>query len=181
MNRAEDFRGLIEGLFRTDFNRFFGLWGEEHLRLMLVLRQYCGNDLDKIIIMASIGQQQLRDPALPPRDYAPTTDSQLLGNKARYTNVDGLASATGIPRESVRRKVNELIEAGWVERVGTRGLAMRPQSAVDMQPATLTVFAVLDRLFAEFAIGLIERGELRIERPGPGSAPADARKRKPVA
>jgi hypothetical protein len=120
--------------------------------------------MDKIIIMAAIGQQQLRDPTLPPRAYAPDREAEPRGNRARLTNVDRLAAATGIPRESVRRKVKELIEIGWVERVGTRALAVRPAAAADMQPATLTLFSVLDRLFAEFAAALVERGELRIER-----------------
>lgn len=165
MARAEAFRGLVEGLFRSDFNRFQGLWVEEHLRLMTVLRRYFGNDMDKIMIMAAIGQQQLRDPALPQRAYAPASVGPLLGNPARYTNVDRIAAATGIPRESVRRKVNELIAAGWVERVGKRALAVHPRAAADMQPATSTVFDILDRMFAEFAARLVERGDLRIERP----------------
>jgi hypothetical protein len=164
MQRVQTFRGLVEGLFRSDFARFQGIWVEEHLRLMKALRAHFGNDLDKVMITAAIGQQQLRDPALPRRAYPPDPEGKLVGDPARFTNVDRLAAATGIPRESVRRKVNELIAAGWVERVGTRGLAVCPRAAVEMQPATQTVFDVLDRMFAEFAMGLVERGDLKIER-----------------
>lgn len=178
MNRAKAFSGLVEGLFRSDFNRCQGIWVEEHLRLMKSLRQFFGNDMDKVMIMAAIGQQQLRDPKLPIRPYAPEADAPLLGDSARYTNVDRIAAATGIPRESVRRKVNELIAVGWVERVGTRALAVRPQAAVDMRPATLTVFDVLDRLFAEFAASLVEQGDLRIERLRTGAEQRDGDTRK---
>jgi hypothetical protein len=171
MSRATAFRGLVEALFRSDFARFQGLWVEEHLRLMTALRQFVGNDMDKIMIMAAIGQQQLRTPALQARPYAPDAGGALAGDPARYTNVEGLAAATGIPRESVRRKVGELIAAGWVERVGRRALAVHPRAAVVMQPATLIVFDMLDRLFAEFAEELVRRGELRIERPQAGALP----------
>jgi hypothetical protein len=164
MQRVHAFRGLVEGLFRSDFTRFQGIWVEEHLRFMKALRAYFGNDLDKVMIMAAIGQQQLRDPALPSRAYAPDREGKLLGDPARFTNVDRLAAATGIPRESVRRKVKELIAAGWVERIGTRALAVCPRAAVDMQPATQSEFDMLDRVFAEFAAGLVERGDLKIER-----------------
>lgn len=165
MDTVKAFRGLVEGLFRSDFIKFQAIWVEEHLRLMKSLREIFGNDMDKIMIVAAIGQQQLRDPAVSARPYEPRTDGELLGNTVRFTNVDRLAASIGIPRESVRRKVNELIAAGWVERVGTRGLAVRPVAAVDMQPATLTAFDVLDRLFAVYAAELVKRGELRIERP----------------
>jgi hypothetical protein len=178
MHRIETFRGLVEGLFRDDFCRFQGLWVEEHLRLMKSLRQYFRNDLDKIMIIAAIGQQQLRDTSSPKRTYAPSSDGKLLGDPARFTNVDRLSAATGIPRESVRRKVNELIESGWVVRIGSRALAVHPRAAVDMQPATLTVFDVLDRMFAEFAVALVERGELRIERPKSDVAKVEAARRK---
>ena len=181
MNSFKAFRGLVEGLFRSNFYRYQAIWVEEHLRLMKALRAHFGNDMDKIMIMAAIGQQQLRDPAQPKRAYAPAKDGPLTGDPQRFTNVDRLAAATGIPRESVRRKVNELIEVGWVERVGTRALAVRPQAAADMQSATLTEFDVLDRVFAEFMVGLMDAGELRIERLGPHcSGPDQPSSRPPI-
>jgi hypothetical protein len=171
MQRVQAFRGLVEGLFRSDFTRFQGIWVEEHLRLMKALRVHFGNDLDKVMIIAAIGQQQLRDPALPRLEYASSGEGGLVGDPARFTNVDRLAAATGIPRESVRRKVSELIAAGWVERVGTRALAVRPQAALDMQPASQVEFDMLDRMFAEFAAGLVERGDLKIERTSAQARP----------
>lgn len=101
---------------------------------------------------------------MPARGYAPQGDGPVRGDRKRFTNVDRIAAATGIPRESVRRKVAALIAAGWVVRFGTRALAIHPQAAVDLQPSTLTVFDVLDRLFAEFAAALVANGELQIER-----------------
>jgi DNA-binding IclR family transcriptional regulator len=34
------------------------------------------------------------------------------------TNVRSVAESTGTPKETVRRKVGELIEAGWISRQG---------------------------------------------------------------
>ena len=161
-------RGRIEQLFRADFNRFQGLWVEEHLRLMTALRRYFGNDLDKIIIMAAIGQQQLKEPNLPRRAYAPRVEGPPLGDPGRFTNVERIAAATGVPRESVRRKVKELIACGWVVRLGSRALAVHPRAAVDLQPTTEVVFPMLDRLFAEFA------GELSPAGGPEGGAPASS-------
>jgi hypothetical protein len=166
MTRSLALRGQVERLFRSDFPRFQGLWVEQHLRLMLALRRHVGNDLDKIIILSAIGQQQLGDPGRQQRAYAPSAQGEPPDHSGRFTNIDRIAAATGIPRESVRRKVNELIKVGWVVRTGSRALAVHPRAAVDMQPATETVFDMLDRLFAEFAAALAERGDVRIARVG---------------
>jgi hypothetical protein len=175
MTEAPTMRGLVERLFRSDFPRYQTIWVEEHLRLMLALRRFVANDLDKIIILAVIGQQQLSDPTRPPAAYAPSDEAPPPVYSARFTNVDRISAATGIPRESVRRKVNELIEAGWVVRIGSRALAVLPGAAVDMQPATEIVFDMLDRIFAEFAAALAERGEIRILPVDPKTDPKTTR------
>ncbi|MEH6664850.1 MAG: hypothetical protein V7678_08350 [Brevundimonas sp.] len=44
-----------------------------------------------------------------------------------WTNIRSIADSTGIPRETVRRKVNDLIEAGLVKRSGQL-LTITPQA-----------------------------------------------------
>jgi hypothetical protein len=44
-------------------------------------------------------------------------------------NALSLSMATGIPRETVRRKVAELLRRGWITRVGRRGLRITPACA----------------------------------------------------
>jgi hypothetical protein len=39
-----------------------------------------------------------------------------------FSNIHSLAEATGYPRETVRRKILQLIEAGWVTRLPNGGL-----------------------------------------------------------
>jgi len=55
------------------------------------------------------------------------TRQQLL----RPSNVFSIAEATGIPRETVRRKVEQLIEAGWLERDTRRGLVVKKTMAAE--------------------------------------------------
>lgn len=43
-----------------------------------------------------------------------------------FSNIHSLAEATGFPRETVRRKILQLIEAGWVTRLKNGGLLLNP-------------------------------------------------------
>lgn len=43
------------------------------------------------------------------------------------TNPFSISEATGIPRETVRRKFEELIRRGWAEQVSSRGYVITPQ------------------------------------------------------
>lgn len=48
-----------------------------------------------------------------------------------FSNIHSLAEATGFPRETVRRKVLQLIEAGWVTRLPNGGLLLNPARLED--------------------------------------------------
>lgn len=57
------------------------------------------------------------------RGFADIPSEQVLSGDVEtlptlWTNIRSIADSTGIPRETVRRKVNDLIEAGLVKRSG---------------------------------------------------------------
>lgn len=70
------------------------------------------------------------------------TNDRLLGFQeatAQWGQMDGcnafsLSSATGIPRETVRRKVVELKKRGWIEDVPKEGLRITPACAKHFGP-----------------------------------------------
>ena len=49
-------------------------------------------------------------------------------------NALSLSMATGIPRETVRRKVAALLERGWITKVGRNGLRLTPACADHFGP-----------------------------------------------
>lgn len=49
------------------------------------------------------------------------------GEGVAFSNVHSLAQSTGIPRETVRRKVHELIAAHWLLRLEDGGLVLHDQ------------------------------------------------------
>lgn len=154
------YRGLVSQLFEADFLLAQGIWVEGFLELLVELRRVFGNDLDKVMILSAVGQQMLRDPAAPTlsKETAHRRGSSPIHSERR-TNIDALARATGIPRESVRRKVNELQAAGLVCRTGD-GLRVQSGAAAALQSSTEVEIAMLDRVIAAYLAALVARGLL---------------------
>ncbi|HEV2533225.1 hypothetical protein [Phenylobacterium sp.] len=84
--------------------------------LMTVMRETCGGDLERALVMVVIILQSSRHPDFRKLEtVAPEGHGALPGFG---TNVRSIADSTGIPKETVRRKTRQLLEAGWVAREG---------------------------------------------------------------
>ncbi len=73
-------------------------------------------DLVKAYLLSEIGS---RHPVAQARHG-------LAAEGYAFSNIHSLAEATGYPRETVRRKILQLIEAGWVTRLPNGGLLLNP-------------------------------------------------------
>ena len=86
------------------------------LHLLSISRAACGGDVDKFLIMLVIAIRTTEH-----EGFATSSQAQLLSGEIPVfptlgTNVRSVAESTGTPKETVRRKVGELIEAGWIAR-----------------------------------------------------------------
>lgn len=86
------------------------------LHLLSISREACGGDVDKFLIMLVIAIRTTEH-----ESFALYSQAQLLSGEIPIfptlgTNVRSVAESTGTPRETVRRKVGELVEAGWISR-----------------------------------------------------------------
>lgn len=98
----------------------------EHL--LDVSRTFEG-DLLEVVVLATIGQAYLR--------------GDELGKENAAINASNIANATGIPRQTVRRKLLSLKTRGWVEQtdigawqlvlVGDEALAREELAALDQR------------------------------------------------
>ncbi len=88
------------------------------LDLLSVSREACGGDMDKFLIMVVVAIRTTEHSL-----FATYTQEQLLSGEIPVfptlgTNVRSVAESIAVPRETVRRKVGELIDAGWIARQG---------------------------------------------------------------
>ena len=61
-------------------------------------------------------------------------------------NIQSLADYTGIPRETVRRKVSVLEQKGWIARDSNGRLSVSRTASLDLEDATRDSLIYLDAL-----------------------------------
>lgn len=113
---------LDRDLIRThhiDFSYLVGRFMVEHLAR--VHRAFDG-DLLAALVLGTIGQHNMR--LFYDEVVAKSTESieELVARGAHVTylrpcNAMSVSASTGIPRETVRRKIRWLVEKGWVQQV----------------------------------------------------------------
>jgi hypothetical protein len=106
---------------------------EPLLRLLHVARVYCGGDIDKFLVMMVVGLRTTQHP-----DFRERTPQQLAGAEAGVlpslgVNGQSIADSLGIPKETVRRKIHELIGQGWIARRGGH-LYFTTQAYLELAP-----------------------------------------------
>lgn len=119
-----------------------------------------------IAVIAITAERLLRSELDP--EYGPLSkpiDLELLGK----CNVTSIAHATGLNRETTRRKVNDLIKRGRLARLedGTiffrSGLTQEPAVRELVRRQMIEIAAVFERLLR---LGVLYRGtELKLSRP----------------
>lgn len=159
-------KGETERMLDAHFVAAQFAWVEGHLGLLTILRSILGNDLDKVIILAVIGQRLLDGAAQAARSGDEIDREAVVFDAARLINIESVATSTGVPRESVRRKVNELVHAGWIQRLDDGGLTILPKAVDQLLPATLHTRAFLDRLIARYIGLMVSDGRIAALRAG---------------
>lgn len=91
---------------------------EPLLNFMTVARNLVGGDTDKVMVMLVISVRTKQSP-----DFAKLSNEQLERGEIPIlpslgVNIRSIADSIGMPRETVRRKVAELVEEGMVVRLG---------------------------------------------------------------
>jgi len=97
---------------------------------LLRLSRLCTGDIESYLIILVIGVRVAEDP----RFRSSTVDElvKLEDLPSRGTNIRSIAASLDMPRETVRRKVAELTEAGWVVRREGGDLTLSAQIFADM-------------------------------------------------
>jgi hypothetical protein len=86
------------------------------LDLFSVSRQACGGDMDKFLIMLVVAIRTTEHKLFATYSHAQLLSGEIPVLPSLGTNVRSVADSVGAPKETVRRKVGELVEAGWIAR-----------------------------------------------------------------
>jgi hypothetical protein len=128
-------------------------------RLLVVLRRDFDGDLDAMLVLLTLSLGTDRT------DWG----AALLGKfesteQTRLTNTQSISHATGIPRETVRRKLEAMEVRGWVARHAKGNWTPTPRAAEDLREGTLETVAFIRTL----AVAVM-RAEAKGGSPAPGA------------
>ncbi len=134
------------GFGYDDVSRHFGrIWPvhvEQFTQLLITLRRQFHGDLDLMLVLAMIGLRTLPGRRIQSLSYEEFRTGETPQQPGPI-NVQSIADASGIPRETVRRKVQQLEADGWIERQGSGYLVVSQQARQELSPATEATFRYL--------------------------------------
>jgi hypothetical protein len=136
---------------RSNFGKIWPAHVMNLTRFLIECRRTFDGDLELFLVLAVIGDRtfslRMADPAM---DYETWQSGKGPYTKPEQINATSIALYSGIPRETVRRKVQELMQKGWVERDAKGHLTATKVAANELQPLTQTSMNYLGGMFELF-------------------------------
>lgn len=158
----------------TIIQHFGDLWPVHNrgfTTLLIECRALCDSDLDQALILSVIGTRTLLNRGTEGMSYTDFVTGRRTTGISRHINLQSIAAGTGIPRETVRRKINRLIDRGWVERTEAGTFEVTDKAVTELAPATHATFDYL------LAVGEAMLA-LAAEKQEPSAGKAGAEKKK---
>lgn len=104
---------------------------------LIECRRHFDGDLDLFLVLAVIGDRTFAANNAPKDLTYDQFESRGAGLvEAERINQQSIAEFSGIPRETVRRKITQLMDKGWIERRPNGSYAATPKARVDLSPLT---------------------------------------------
>jgi predicted Rossmann fold nucleotide-binding protein DprA/Smf involved in DNA uptake len=138
---------MIDNDLLENFGR---VWPRHVARLTQFLiesRRHFDGDLDLFLLMCVIGDRTFAERHVPPEmTYDSWNSEKPKGVRSEDINVHSIASFSGMPRETVRRKLNTLLEKGWVVRDAKGYIRATQKAKEDLEPLTRSSLVYLSAI-----------------------------------
>ncbi len=118
-------------------------------QLIIACRRSFDGDLDMFLVMCVIGDRSFSArKADPDMDYDGFRNTSVT--QPEDINIKSISDFSGIPRETVRRKVAQLTEKGWVSRNADGFIVATRKAKTDLEPLTLASIKYVGRMMQLF-------------------------------
>lgn len=108
--------------------------------LLIECRRHFEGDIDQLLILSVIGERTLHGDRAQGVTYHQFLQGDRIAGIPARINTQSVADSTGIPRETVRRKIERLIGRGWIRKNDDGTLEVTETAAVELAPATQATF-----------------------------------------
>ena len=132
-------RELDQDLIRSKFGTIWPAHVENLTRFLIECRRHFHGDLDLFLVLCIVGDRTFSSGRVPSDfTYDNFNDPVRHPIVPEGLNTRSISDFSGIPRETVRRKVQDLIDLGWVDRDDQGFLRATDKARFDLEPLTLT-------------------------------------------
>lgn len=127
-----------EQTITAHFGRIWSVHNDAFCELLVRLRRQFGGDLDRMLVLALaiVGSRTLARGRIDGVSYDDFMARDGPDEEPAPINLQSIADYSGIPRETVRRKLRDLQELGWIIRRNNGFLVASSKAAQDLAPAT---------------------------------------------
>ena len=125
------------------FGEIYPVYRLSFARLLVILRREFDGDLDAMLVLLTLSLGTQRE------DWREALFGDMPGSAPlRLTNTQSIAQATGIPRESVRRKLATMQAKGWITRDANNHWTPTKKAAEDLRQGSLETVSFLRAVIA---------------------------------
>lgn len=132
---------------RENFGKVWPAHVSNLTTFLINARSAFGGDLDLFLVLAVIGDRTFSASRVPPSlSFDEFMSADRVKSEPISLNTYSISQFSRIPRETVRRKVQELVDRGWVERSEDGSLTATRKASVDLLPLTELSMKYLARM-----------------------------------
>lgn len=140
---------MIDNDLLANFGR---VWPRHVARLtqfLIECRQHFDGDLDLFLLMCVIGDRTFAERHVPQDMTFDSWNTEKVKEvRSEDINVQSISNFSGMPRETVRRKLNTLLDKGWVVRDEKGFIRATEKAKKDLDPLTRSSLVYLSAMRA---------------------------------
>lgn len=138
---------MIDEQLTQNFGRIWPQHVAALTQFLIECRRSFDGDIDLFLVLCVIGDRTFSARHAPADINFESWNGTAVKNiPSEDINVQSLSDFSGIPRETVRRKLNILIEKGWVERDERGYITATEKAKQDLSPLTMASLVYLTRM-----------------------------------
>lgn len=138
---------MIDQTLTKDFGRIWPQHVAALTQFLIDCRRHFDGDVDLFLVMCVIGDRTFSARHAPQdMNFDTWNNTSVADVRSEEINVQSLSDFSGIPRETVRRKLNILVEKGWVMRDQSGYITATGKAKEDLAPLTTSSLVYLSRM-----------------------------------
>lgn len=135
-----------------NFGKLHALHVAAFTRHLIECRRACDGDLDLFLVLTIIGERTFSSQSVPDAmSHTEFLKGTVDSVEPLAINLQSIADYSGIPRETVRRKIEQLIARGWVRRDALRFVTATDQANGELRELTASTLQYLRDMQAALA------------------------------